>query len=364
LTFSGTPTEDANTGPTTINSGTVTLTGTGLTSPVVFGAGATGTLNISKGTGVNIGSLSTVDAIDNNAIIINTSTHYILIINQTTDTSFGGIIEDTGTGGNALSIVKSGSSSLTLTNTNTYHGSTSINAGTLVVNGKLSGVSTSTPASLVTVATGAGAALAGTGTINSPVTLTGSAAGSPGAANTGAIISAGDGATTTGKLTLTSTTAGSVNLASGGSTTYDWKINNATGTAGDASGWDELALTATGLTVGAGNFIDVVPINLSATNFTAGANYKWIIATGVGSTSAPSVASQFQLDTTALGTFASSLGGGVSSSNFTLGEDTGDIYIQYSGAPEPTSMMLLGLGVGGVALRRRRLRLRRRASRW
>jgi hypothetical protein len=75
------------------------------------------------------------------------------------------------------------------------------------------------------------------------------------------------------------------------------------------------------------------------------------------------LAAKFQLDTSGLATFASTVGATTGYSNFSIGDDSangGEIYINYSAAPEPTSMMLLAVGAGGMTLRRRRRRVRNR----
>jgi autotransporter-associated beta strand protein len=75
-------------------------------------------------------------------------------------TTVSGTIE--GTGG---SLVKTGSGTLTLSNSNSYNGPTTVNAGALIVNGSI------LPSSLTTV--GSGATLAGTGMVGSTIINTG-----------------------------------------------------------------------------------------------------------------------------------------------------------------------------------------------
>jgi hypothetical protein len=169
-------------------------------------------------------------------------------------------------------------------------------------------------------------------------------------------ISAGSGNTSTdmvGKLTFTSATFGTSG-AGGNLVTYDWKYSSASPNQFSDAGvrWDDLAVT--GLSVS--TTVDVVPIAITgAANFAAGTDYKFDIMTGVGANAA-TLATQFQLDTT-LASFASSVGADNSSNNFSIEGDPangGEIYIQYTAAPEPTSVTLLGLGVASLFLRRRR----------
>ncbi|MFD0892876.1 alkaline phosphatase family protein [Luteolibacter ambystomatis] len=112
---------------------------------------------------------------------------------------------------------KSGTGTLTLSAANTWSGTSSVGAGTLVVTGSLS-----SSANAVTVQSGA--TLAGTGTINRPVVVNGSVA--PGVTGTGTL--------TTGALTLAPGSA------------YDCQITDWNGSAG--AGSDTLTSGALSLT--------------------------------------------------------------------------------------------------------------------
>ena len=180
--------------------------------------------------------------------------------------------------------------------------------------------------------------------------------------SSGGKITAGSGATSSdsvGKLTL----AGTTNAFGAGTdatqrVTYDWKIANfgatTSGTVGTA-GTDFDLLAVTGLSVGAGgvSVVTVAPTILPQSGFDPSQTYTWDIVSGTafGGGAVGTLFSSFHLDATGL---ASALS--VPSTNFSVVDDmsTDDIAIYYSGAPEPTSMMLLGIGVGGMALRRRR----------
>ena len=123
----------AYTGPTTINAGTLELNGaSGFSSAVGFGAGSSGILQV-VGTTSKANDLSTADAINNSAFVQNaTGADAVLTINQAGNTSFGGVIRDNPTS-NKLGITKAGAGTLTLSNSNTYTGATTISAGTLSV---------------------------------------------------------------------------------------------------------------------------------------------------------------------------------------------------------------------------------------
>jgi autotransporter-associated beta strand protein len=250
------------------------------------------------------------------------------------------------TGASAGSDLIVGPGTTTLANaSNDYNGPTTVQStGKLVVTGAITGTGN-------TVTVQSGGVLAGSGSIASAVSLSG-----------GGTITAGSGNTASdsvGKLTMTA--ASGNELAASGTTTYDWKYASATGADTDkftnaGTNWDVLAITNLSVT----GTVDVVPIAITgATSFTPGTSYQFDIATHVGANYATLV-SQFHLDTTALATaFAPAVG--ASGGNFSIDSDAadgGEIYVNYTPAPEPTSMMLLGLGVSGLALRRRRRRAR------
>ncbi len=78
-----------------------------------------------------------------------------------TDTTISGVISDLGIPGNVGTLTKIGIGTLTLSGSNTYSGLTTINAGTLVVDGSIPG----------DVQVNSGATLKGTGTIGGTVTV-------------------------------------------------------------------------------------------------------------------------------------------------------------------------------------------------
>ena len=267
-------------------------------------------------------------------------------------------------GAGTLNLVKQGNGTQAFSGANTYTGTTTLMGGMLLAN-NTSGSATGSGAVSVGDSGGTNtfsARLAGTGAISGAVTV-----------YKGSTISAGNGATvisgpligTTGTLTLNSSTG---NTLSDGSN-YLWKINDpgnptagggtGAGVAGGAVGWDNLTFAS--LTVASGSVVDVIPLSVgpgtngSLTNFNPGGNYKWIIAnlpSGYGTTLAGYTTKPFVLDANALSVFASR--NGATPGKFSIGEDPSDVYIQYNGAPEPTSLSLVAVGAAGLLFRRRR----------
>jgi hypothetical protein len=76
---------------------------------------------------------------------------------------------------------------------------------------------------------------------------------------------------------------------------------------------------------------------------------------GVGAQDTTNLATQFYLDSSALSGFISAIGATGDTVTFS-GDLTGDVFMNVSSAPEPTSVALFGFGAGGLALRRRRNR--------
>lgn len=245
-----------------------------------------------------------------------------------------------------------GGGTLALTGVNAYTGGTNVNAGTVLAN-STDTAHGSTGSGLVKV--NAGGALAGSGQIRGPITV-----------STGGTISAGNasGDVTTGApATLTANAAGATTTFDGGA--YAVKINNATGTPGAASGWDLLSLTQLAATANNGTVVLYGLNPTAATPNTAGAvsnfnntnSYNWVIATVSGASTAnlANLAASLQLNTSNF-TNNNPLAPGYA---FSLGAQDdavsgSDLIISYSPAPEPTSLVMLGLGAGGLMLRRRR----------
>ena len=307
------------TGPTTVSAGTLqagvaSVAGTsgafGNNSAITMGnvSGATLALNSFN---TQIGSLTGGGTTGGN-VTLGTAT---LTVggNNTSPAPYAGSIS--GTGG----LTKIGTGTLTLAGSNPYSGATAVNAGTLAVNGALTGTGTLTVAS--------GAALAGTGTVAGAVTVTGGTF-APGQLSAGKL-------TLGNSLTLSGTTTAAFTLASTGSTQAA------------VAGQVNLGTTAT--------------LSLSlATGYTPAAGTKFFLIDETGTSvailgsfaNAPTTGSQFTQN------------GYVFSINYLDRDPTdtsnallNDVSVTVVGVvPEPSTWAMFGLGVAGLsvaALRRR-----------
>jgi autotransporter-associated beta strand protein len=308
---------------------------------ITAGSGATLAFNVG-GTG-EFAAADITTLLDNSHLGASTSTTGLksgaIIGFDTTNAggafTYGGVIANPNSAANTLGVTKLGTGALILSaaSANTYTGPTSVAAGQLTVNGSLALGSTVTVANAAT--------LAGTGTIAGPVTL-----------SNGATITAGSGASGTdlvGKLTLGGTLTSGAGLTD--AATYAWKFNNPSGTpiGGAGTNWDDLAVS--GLTSVNGTFnIEAVALS-TVTHIDPSQSYQFAIFTNGGSNDT-GLSTMFHLDANAV---SQALTGSTSyAANFSLSDDGGDVYINFSAAPEPTSLALLGIGFGGLAMRRRR----------
>lgn len=229
------------TGGTTIADGPIQMSGSGR-----LGA-TTGSLTINTGGALDLnGTNQTVDALtgtstSGNAVYnsVNASTSTLTIGSNGGSGSFGGIIANTNSGGSGLvAITKTGAGIQTLTGTNTYSGSTTVNAGTLRINGNQSGAT-----GAVNVA--ASATIGGTGTLGGLLTVSTGGSVSPGetfgtlTASNGAIVagtyacqidgSSVDTLAVTGNLDITGATL-AVAPSGAGATQSSYVIATYTGT--------------------------------------------------------------------------------------------------------------------------------------
>lgn len=350
LVYAGTA-ANTYTGTTTVSAGTLALAKSAGTAavagPLTIGDATVVRLDVGQqvadtsavtinGTGLfrlngnseTIGGLSGAAAggvVENNASSAST-----LTVASSAANTFAGVLRNGGTG--TLALVKSGAGTLALSGASTYTGTTAIQGGTLAVNGSLSA-----GGGAVDVGTGAAntGTLAGTGgTVSRTVNL-----------NAGGAISPGD--PTAAGVSTAALTVGTLNVNAG--STYRFEVNNATGTAGGASGWDQVRFTALNVlaTPDAKATIRVIGTPAGMAN---GTTYTWTIATGT--TVSGFVADAFVLDTSAFDT-------GYPTTDVQLSQSGGDINLSVTPTPEPGAAGLLGLATAGLLGRRRGRRNRR-----
>lgn len=325
-------------------------------------AGSAGTLNI--GTGALAGTLSaaTVTGGLGTAAVVFNHTSGSFAFNPTMAGS--------------LSVAHTGSGTTILSGpaANSYSGATTVSAGTLIVSGGGSINSTSGIG-----ITGGKLKYDSSVGLNRAVTINGGGLAYNSSSNY------------SGALTFTSGTVGGTNLggnlnnltiganqtispgnspgtaATGGQTwagggSYLWEINNATGTAGTAPGWDlltgtgSLAITATSGTKFNINVTSLTLGNVAgdAVNFVNTTNYQWMVA---------DFSSAITLDTTVFNInvagFSNTVAGGSSfglalGSSPGIGGDNTQLYLTYTAVPEPSTCLLLGVSLATLFLRRRR----------
>jgi fibronectin-binding autotransporter adhesin len=259
---------------------------------------------------------------------------------------------------------------LALTNANTYAGSTTIATGTTLRANNTSGSATGTG----TVTVQNGGTLGGSGFIGTSGTSNGAIT-----VNSGGFIAAGatsTSATGTGLLTSYSTSGVALSAGSG----YTWKINADTthsGTAGGATGWDEIAtqsiaLGSSGTPLNSSSKFTVSINGAPASGFGYGTQL-FPIATAVNgiSLNGTAVTSGTNLSTADSNDFVLSTSGftapssasGLTTSwqlevvsDMSLGTSGQDLDLVYSATPEPGAAMLVLAGALPVLGARRRRR--------
>ena len=326
-----------DTDPSTFTIGTADLTGgfldfvSGGANGTITGAltmSGTSTLNLSgqgltsanaSVTEVNAGSLSSADSttvVQANANSALNSVHNgTLVLNNTSGTAtYAGIIKSGLNVGNIVNIEKNGNGTQTFSGlSNTYNGTTVINAGTLLVNGTHTG--------------------GGSYTVNNGGTLGGT--GSIGlAASTNASVLSG------GKLNASSLDSLAFTLSGTGVLDVSGALGGATSmlfTLG-APGSTVISLSGGGLNIGAG------VLNFNDFTFTAGGGFNDGVYTLFGGANALT------------GTLGSSLTGNIAGQSSTISLSGNNVILTVAAIPEPSTWALLAAGLTVVITLRRRHR--------
>ena len=247
-----------------------------------------------------------------------------------TDLTISGNIIDFGGGGLTLApLVKTGAGTMTLTGTNTYTGTTTVDTGTLIIDG------------IQSSATGAM-------TINVNGTLGGSG-------TIGASLLTVNGVIAPGNSPGTLTT-GSQLWNIGGS--YLWEINDSGGSKGGTNGWDWLDIDGdlNLASLSAGGFtIDIDSLNSSDLTGTAdGFDYSGLAyGDAYGTTFIIATADTITGFDASLFTFDDSdfINGKL---EWSISESGTDLVLSAVFVPEPSSTALLGLGLSSLLMRRKR----------
>jgi len=275
-------------------------------------------------------TLSTDDVnrtITNNIVLNNSSTDIVTITNLVTGTqaapvtnsvlvnmALNGVIS----GGGAL--VKSNANTLTLNGANTYTGGTTVNGGTLMINGAVG-----------QVIVNAGGSLGGSGTVGA-VTL-----------NSGSFLKPGN---SPGNLTAASS------VWNGGAT-YEWQIASLSGVAG--TDWDLFTVNGT-LDLSSLSASSQFNLALDSAGVLAGfdgaSDYSWTFAKATGLTGVSAVAGTDITSLFAISTALFNAGNGPQNGfQVLVGDTTGgftSLKLVTASVPEPSTPALLMFGLAGL----------------
>lgn len=314
LTGASTFTAGANVAATTIQNGTLSLSGGNDRLPagsaVYLGVGTTsGRLSL-DGISQTITGLTNIGTGTANAVVGGNATLSTLTVNNTKNYTFSGRLGGAAANENNLAFTKSGAGILTLSGANTYTGTTTVNGGTLLMNG------TNTGTGVINVLAGT---FGGTGSVAGAVNVTGIIA--PGAS-------------------IESLATGTLTLNAGATLAYELNSSVLAGDLlvvnGDLNINSTAILAFSELATGVLNVGD----KLTLINYTG--TWNGSTFTGVADDSTVQVGSNtWQIN------YNDTVGGG----NFG-GEQTGAKFLTMTVVPEP-SVALLG-GLGALALLRRR----------
>ncbi|MFN4943586.1 MAG: beta strand repeat-containing protein [Akkermansiaceae bacterium] len=345
-TLSGT---NSYTGATTVNAGILKFTKMEALNNNVDTNWTAAKINVKSGAmlALNVDSAGTngftsakMNTLLGNISVANTAAQGLqagAILGFDTSTATGGtftqgnaIADSTGSGAfhGAIGVTKFGTGTLNLDQINTYTGATSVNAGTLIING------TTSASSVVTVASGA--TLGGSGTVGGNTTISGihSAGNSPGLL----------------------THSGNLTYNSGASVVWELVANT---TSGRGTNFDGINVSGALDFVGATSFNLVFNFSGSAVNWQdsfwsssrTGTN-GWLVYSGA--TSLSNFNNLILTTANWLDGSGQNFDTYLNGNSFSLYQDNNNVYLSYQAVPEPRAVLLSCLGLLFLLLRFRR----------
>ena len=268
----------------------------------------TNNIAINSGVTVNVETMSSLTTVEAGVAVTT---------NVSVNMALSGVISGEG------ALIKTSSNTLTLGGANVYTGGTTVNGGSLVVNGSVGAVTVND-----------GGSLGGEGTVGA-VTLT-----------SGSFLKPGN---SPGLLTASSSSWA-------GGSTYNWEIDNATGTAGTS--WDLFSVTGAldMSALSSSSKMNLVLESLSIANYSTSTSFSWVIAQagsfiGTGLADGVNVTDLFDINATAFnGGSATNLPNG--GFQVVTGTEGSLRTLNLMAVPEPSTGSMLGLGLAGLVATR------------
>ncbi|MBA4019772.1 MAG: hypothetical protein C0483_21615 [Pirellula sp.] len=272
-----------------------------------------------------------------------------------------GLIEDAA---GVISLAKSDANTWVLTAANSYSGTTTINQGTLTVNGSI------LASSSITVGGTNQATLNGNGAVQGPLVVASTGTISAGASSTAGVN--GDGV---GRLTVASST---VAWQDGATLVFDFA--DAVGDNSTFDDWDYFQAVSANLSLGTGLKLTVRSWTPDLANYGAATfdpakqavgnvagheySYQWLWGSFATIDQSGDLSDRFslvdasQVFSTGSYTGGGSAGGFATAGTFWVSSNSGNLYLNYSAVPEPGGLSLIAMAASAWAVLRQRKKKR------